>query len=218
MTDAHDDHVSDLRWDRLLAGELAKADEAAVLDHAHSCAACGARLAAITDEQRAFAQRPAFRLQRRPATIVPITRRRWQAAAAVALAAATVLLVVRLRPTDAPIERTKGRGPALILAAGNASALEPITTGDRIHPGDSLQAAYTSDRDGFGAVLSRDGSGHAMAYVPASGDAMVALPAGATRSFPARTVLDDIVGSEVVVIVWCQAPAPLAPLDRKSVV
>jgi hypothetical protein len=49
-----------------------------------------------------------------------------------------------------------------------------------------------------------------MAYV--GGDTMVALPAGTERSFPRSTVLDDVVGSELIAIVWCAAPQPLAPL------
>jgi hypothetical protein len=87
-----------------------------------------------------------------------------------------------------------------------------VSTGDRIRPGDYVQAAYTATRDGFGAVLSRDGSGKAMAYVPAGGAAMVALPAGVTASFPTSTVLDDVIGEEAVAVVWCQAARPLAPL------
>jgi hypothetical protein len=85
-------------------------------------------------------------------------------------------------------------------------------SGDRVKPGDSLQAAYTATRDGFGAVLARDGSGTATEYVPAEGDAMVALPQGTLRSFPGSTILDDVVGAQVVVIVWCDAARPIAPL------
>jgi hypothetical protein len=61
-------------------------------------------------------------------------------------------------------------------------------------------------------VLSRDGSGHVLTYVPSRGDAMVALPAGTSRSFPESTVLDATAGDEHLVVVWCDAARPLPPL------
>lgn len=200
-------HVSDLRWDRLLAGELADTDRAAVLAHADSCAACAARRAEITAGFEAFATiAPA--LPRRPPR-----RRITVALATVVVAAAAVLLVVRGAKPSANGERTKGgAGPQLMLATGARDRLAPAMSGDRVHPGDSLQAAYTATRAGFGAVLARDGSGAAAAYVPAQGDAMVALPAGTLRSFPGSTILDDVVGAQVVEILWCESPQRIAPL------
>ena len=38
------------------------------------------------------------------------------------------------------------------------------------------------------------------------------VPAGTLQSFPGSTILDDVVGAEVVVIVWCETARPLAPL------
>ncbi|MDQ3368497.1 MAG: DUF4384 domain-containing protein, partial [Myxococcota bacterium] len=106
----------------------------------------------------------------------------------------------------------KGGGPSLLVAAGPAGQLGVVTSGDRVQPGDSVQAGYTTTRDGFGAVLAKDGAGHVMAYVPSRGDALVALPAGTTRSFPESTVLDATLGEEQLVVVWCEAVRPLAPL------
>jgi hypothetical protein len=125
--------------------------------------------------------------------------------------AASVLFLVVRAPAEG--ERTKGGlGPKLMLAAGPTERIAPVATGDRVHPGDSLQAAYTATRDGFGAVLARDGSGAAAAYVPAKGDAMVALPPGTLRSYPGSTILDDVAGAQAVVVVWCEAAHPIAPL------
>ena len=199
-------HVSDLRWDRMLAGELAEVERAEVLAHAETCSACAARRTEITAGFDAFANVA-------PALPRPVPRRKLVAAiATVVVAAAVVMLVVR---TNAPTgsERTKGApGPKLMLAAGARARLAPVSSGDRVAPGDSLQAAYTATRDGFGAVLARDGSGATSAYVPARGDAMVALPAGTLKSFPGSTILDEVVGAQVVEIVWCDAARPLAPL------
>lgn len=75
-----------------------------------------------------------------------------------------------------------------------------------------MMSPRSVDRDGFGAVLALDGTGAANAYVPADGDAMVALPAGVDRTFPGSTVLDQVVGTERVVILWCPTSRPLAAL------
>jgi len=128
----------------------------------------------------------------------------------VVVAAAALLLVLRTPPAH---ERTKGGvGPKLMLAAGPRAQLAPVLSGDRVRPGDSLQAAYTSTRDGFGAVLARDGSGAASAYVPADASAMVPLPPGTLRSYPGSTILDEVTGAQVVVIMWCETAQPIAPL------
>jgi hypothetical protein len=199
-------HVSDLRWDRLLAGELAEVDRADALAHAETCSACAARRMEITAGFDAFANlAPALPRRARPLRFVA-------AFATVAIAAAAVILVVN-RPSNSGGERTKGgTGPKLMLAAGARARIAPVLSGDRVAPGDSVQAAYTATRDGFGAVIARDGSGAVSAYVPAQGDAMVALPRGTLRSFPGSTILDDVVGAQVVVIVWCEAAQPIAPL------
>jgi hypothetical protein len=205
------DHVSDLQWDRLLAGELSADAGDAARAHAAGCAACEARLRTLTAERDAFRLRPiAFPLAHAP-------RRRWRwwlAPLAPLVAAAAVLLVLRAREGEPgePGERPKGTGPVLVLAAGQPGALVPVGAGDLVRPGEYLQAGYTAARDGFGAVLSRDGAGSVMTYVPARGDAMVALPAGADRSFPQSTVLDDVVGAERIAIIWCEAAHPLEPL------
>ncbi|MBA3396425.1 MAG: hypothetical protein H0T89_27590 [Deltaproteobacteria bacterium] len=198
-------HVSDLRWDRLLAGELAGDAKAAVLAHADTCVACGSRLALLTRESEAFAMRPG---------LAPARSRRWWWAVAPALlaAAAVVVLVVPRGPKDEAGERAKGTGPSLIVMAGPAERLALVASGDRVHFGDSVQAGYTATRDGFGAVLGRDGSGRAMAHVPSRGDVMVALPAGTSRSFPESTVLDATPGAEQLVVLWCEAAHPLHPL------
>lgn len=142
------EHVSDLQWDRLLAGDAAPDAERAAYAHATACTACAARLRELTEERSAFRLRPMpirLAIQRRP-------RWRWALPLAPVLAAAIVLLVVRVRPGD-PGERAKGTSPVLLLAAGQPGALVPLGAGDAIRAGEHLQAVYTAARDGFGAVL-----------------------------------------------------------------
>jgi hypothetical protein len=220
-------HVSDLRWDRWLAGELSPDDTTKTLAHAESCVACGARMREITAGRDTFLLRPlevSFTRSR------PVRRARSTAFAGAAAIAVAVVVAIIVRRSPSPrdegegalkarahvasesSERFKGNGPNLLLAAGRAPDLVPVSTGDVVYPGDSLQAAYTSDRDGFGAVLALDGGGTANSYVPARGDLTVGLPAGVDRSFPESTVLDRVVGTERVVILWCQTAQPIAPL------
>jgi hypothetical protein len=215
------DHVSDLQWDRLLAGDLAGDAAEAARAHAAGCTACGARLRALVAERDAFRLRPvAFPLSR------PRRSWRWRwlpvLVPAAAVAAALIALWPRVRdprlvqrPADvaiAAVDRVKGRGEKLLLFAGRPGALSPVASGDVVHPGDYLQAGYTAAQDGFGAVLSLDGAGAATVYVPPDGDALVPLAAGRERSFPSSTILDATLGGERIAIVWCPAAYPLAPL------
>jgi hypothetical protein len=215
------EHVSDLQWDRLLAGELSAEAGAAAHAHAARCTACAGRLRALTAERDAFRLRPIAIPLSRP-------RRRWLPALIPVAAAAVVLIALRVRPDPSEegiTERSKGSvvsaGPAdslgvdraaLLLSAGQPDALMPVTTGDVVRPGDYLQAGYTAARSGFGAVLSRDGAGSVTAYAPTDGEKMVPLAPGRERSFPLSTILDATLGDERIAIVWCETAHPLAPL------
>jgi hypothetical protein len=207
----HEPHVSDLRWDQLLGGTLPPSDRDAAHAHAASCATCAARFRELSAQRVAFVLRPV------PGFVSP--RRTWRtswwwSAPLAALAAAAVLVVV-VRGQAEPGERTKGGDVKLLLASGHPDALVPVATRDAIHPSDYLQAGYTAKHDGFGAVLSLDGAGAANAYVPSRGDVMVALPAGTERSYPESTLLDAVVGKELVFVLWCETAHPVQPLVRE---
>ena len=201
-------HISDLAIDRLLAGELSAAARGELEAHTRECERCAARLAELTTDHEAFAQRPM------PIALGRAKRQRsriWLAAPIVAVAAAALLVLAWPRER-APSERVKSGETTLLLWAGTPGQLRPVATSDVIHSGEHLQASYTTKRDGVGAVLSIDGAGGAFTYVPAEGDAMVTLPAGRERPFPASTLLDDVTGRELVAIVWCEHAVPISPL------
>jgi hypothetical protein len=203
-------HVSDLRFDQLIAGDLDAVATTAMRAELAGCAQCTSRLAQLTRESQAFVARP----------LPPRRASRWWLVAPVVVAAAAAVVLVMMRLADERIERVddpggariKGSGPVLVVSVGRDVLVE-VASGDRIHPGDTVQAAYTAERAGYGAVLSRDGSGNALAYVPPAGDVMIALPAGKAMPFPFSTQLDDVVGDEVLVVIWCEGgPLGLAPL------
>ncbi len=202
------DHISDLRWDQLLAGELAAELTTEAEAHAKDCTQCKARLAELTAEREAFRFRgPLVQPKRSLRWTMPI--------AGVLAAAAVMMLVLQFRgggEDELVYEGTKGGKIDLMLFAGKPDQLTALDVEDKLFAGDLLQAGYSSPADGYGAVLSLDGEGVASSYVPAVGDTMVLLPAGERRSFPASTQLDDVLGSERIAVVWCHRARPLAPL------
>ncbi len=202
------DHISDLRWDQLLAGEAELSGEAEA--HAKDCSQCKARRAELTAELEAFR----FRVTP-PALAKPKRSLRWTMPIAGGLAVAAVMMMVltpRGGEEELVYEGTKGGTIELMLFAGKPDQLTALDVEDKLFTGDVLQAGYSSPADGYGAVLSLDGAGVASSYVPAVGDSMVLLPAGERRSFPASTQLDDVLGSERIAVVWCHRARPLAPL------
>ncbi len=200
------EHVSDLRWDRLLAGELRDDQATEVRAHAASCERCGGRLKELTAGRDAFTVRPQV------IAFAPRRKRGLWAGVAGALAAAAAVAIVVTRPKPDDGERIKGSGFDLELVVLRGSETVPVSSRDVVFEGDLIQAAYSSTRDGFGAVIARDGADGVFSYVPSSGDQMLALPAGERRSFPQSTTLDTVLGSERVFVVWCEQPQPIAPL------
>lgn len=115
------EHVSDLQWDRLLAGELTAEAGAAAHTHAARCTACAARLRELTAERDAFRVRPIAISLSRP-------RRRWLPALIPAAAAAAVLIALNVRPGPSHsvtviAAPTKGRDPAATPAWSSDGSL-----------------------------------------------------------------------------------------------
>ncbi len=200
------DHVSDLRWDRLLAAELPEDQATEARAHAASCERCGGRLAELTAGRDAFTVRPQV------IALAPRRKRGAWIGVAGAVAAAAAIVIVVTRPRGPDGERTKGDGsPDLQLEAVRGANHHPVSSRDVVFPGDVLQAGYSSERDGYGAVLARDGAEGVFAYVPSTGDQMLALPAG-EHPFPQSTTLDAVIGNERVFVVWCEQPRAIGPL------
>jgi anti-sigma factor RsiW len=198
------DHISELRWDQLLAGELSAEARADAEAHAKTCDACQARFDEISKQREAYR----FRLPKKRSLkwTMPIA-----GALAVAAAAMLVLKFTGQEPDESVVgESTKGGKVEVMLFSGQPDKLVEVS--EQIFAGDVLQAGYTSPVDGYGAVLSLDGAGNANTYVPAVGNAMVLLPAGERRSFPASTQLDDVLGTERIAVIWCHRVLPLEPL------
>jgi hypothetical protein len=195
------EHVSDLTWDRLHAGNLTPALVDQVREHVAGCPRCAARGAALHAAHRRFVDAPP------PLRAPPV--RAWRLmvpAFAVAAAALAFVLVGEEREAT----RMKG-GFAVTVFAGRGGDAVPLGAGDAIFPGDRLQLSYSAPRNGHLAVLAIDGAEHVEAYFPSSATTWPAA-AGDRIALPTSTELDDVRGEERLWIVFCDRPQPLAPL------
>ncbi|XXY52105.1 zf-HC2 domain-containing protein [Sorangium sp. So ce269] len=228
---------SDLRLDRLLAGELAPAEEQATRAHLDGCGRCAARFAALDAGRAAFlADPPPLRLPAPPRAAAPAVRRprAWALVPAVtaALGAAAVLaLVLRTRPPAgstgdagptggdrgarvpqaAQGTRTKGGDGRIGFYVARGEGAVPGGPGEVVHPGDRLQFTYSAAEAGYFALLSVDGARKASVYFPA-GAAAAPIQAGEEVPLPSSVVLDETLGAETLHGLFCSAPVDLEPI------
>jgi hypothetical protein len=201
-------HVSDLTWDRLNAGDLAPALVEQARRHAAGCASCRARGAALlVTHERFVASPPPLRAA---------SRRTWRAVLPALAIAAAAVAVLQLRagqphPGIDPRERIKG-GFAVTAFAGRNGDAVPLGTGDPIFPGDRLQLSYSAPRAGYLVVLAIDGAGQVNVYFPGGATATWPAAAGYRRALPASIELDGVLGDERLWIALCEQPHAVAPL------
>jgi hypothetical protein len=185
-------HVSELSIDQLVAGELHRADEAAIRDHAGECTRCGALLADAVAAKHEFA-----RVRPRLAVVRWYQRRPAQALAATCALAAGLALALWPRPE--PGVRTKGTA---ILGGfvAHGDAVRRAGPRERVAAGDRVELYTTTDAPAWFAAVGADGT----IYV-----APVLVPAGREHVLPMSIALD---GSETVTGVFCPGPFdPAAP-------
>jgi hypothetical protein len=189
--------LSSLRCDQWLNGEIHD-DE--VTAHLASCPRCAARLAAHRRERATFAV---------PLPRVPRERGRTLWLAMAAAAALVVWFVVSPRDPERG-EREKGK-PSIGFYVKHRDAIRRGGGGERVFPGDALDFTASTPRPAYLAIISVDGAGTANAYYP-DGAAAAFLPAGREQLLPLGVRLDDVLGTERLVGVFCAAPMPVASL------
>ncbi|MGK3992104.1 zf-HC2 domain-containing protein [Sorangium sp. So ce1024] len=226
---------SDLRIDRLLAGELAPAEEQATRAHLDGCARCAGRFAALEAGRAAFlADPPPLRLPAAPRATAPAVRRsRARAlfpAVTAALGAAAALAAVLfsnrspappvaprdddrgvgLTPAE-PATRIKGSGGRIGFYVARGDVVSQGGPGEVVHPDDRLQFTYSTADAGYFALLSVDGARKASVYFPA-GDVAAPIQPGQDVPLPNSVVLDGTLGAEILYGLFCDAPVALEPL------
>jgi hypothetical protein len=194
--------LSHLQCDQLLNGELP--DRHDLHDHAATCARCAARLAAHRQERAAFdVARPVLRRR----------RSRWPAVGAAAAAAAVVAVwLVAAREPAAPATRAKGK-PAIGFYVKHGDAVRLGGADEILYPRDAINFTASTEAPAFLAIISVDGAGQVSVYYP---DRPTAAPVAVGRDqlLPRSVVLDDVVGRERLVAVFCAQSIAVAALAQ----
>lgn len=203
--------VSDYAFDRWLACQVAADQRRAIEQHVASCARCAGRQARLLGEREAWRARlvpAALGANQKPKRVALPA-----AAAALALAAAG-MLIVRSGPVM-PEDGVRSKGPQSIgFYVKHGDAVRRGAHGEVVEPGDALRFLYTSEEDGFIAVLSVDAARRGAIYYPNEEANAVAIAAGHDVPLPLSTVLDDVAGPEQIFGVFCASPVELEPLRR----
>lgn len=195
--------LSALQLDRFRMGELSEAAAEEVRAHVAGCAQCTSELQHLAVEAPLPPMRvvPLFAARKRP-----VWRR--VAAAGAGVAAAASLIFV-LRPSGS--ERTKGAAASLGMYVQHAGEVRRAGPGESVAAGDALRFAVTTPAAAYVAVLSVDPRGHGSVYFPLGARAEL-VPAGRDEPLPISTQLDESVGEERIVGLFCSAPVELEPI------
>jgi hypothetical protein len=188
--------LSRLHCDQLLNGELDDRDD--LKRHPASCQRCTALLAAHRRERAAFA--------------VPRARaaRRWPIGLAAVAAAFGVWLFASRDPHEGAQTRDKGK-PALAFYVKHGDVVRAGAPGEVVYPNDAINFTVSTNQPAFVAIISVDGAGKLSAYYP-DGPAATAIPGGRDQVLPRSVLLDDTLGLERVVGVFCDRSIAVAEL------
>jgi len=201
------DCLSDLRIDRLVAGDLEARARAQAGDHFAICAACASRVAAFQAARDATP--PDLETIRRVAAASPPRRLRrgWWPSLGLTLAAGTAAVVIAVRPPATPTETTRIKGGARVgffVKHGDA-VRRGRPSGEPVNPGDLVRFVVSTPRPAHLAIVGLDASGAASVYFPPAGVADT-VAAGTDVELPRATLLDDTLGPELVGAFFCERP------------
>jgi hypothetical protein len=208
--------VSDLQLDARFTGEL-EPEVAAQMDaHLEGCERCRVRMARLERARSAFlAPGPVFERPgpRRPSPSgLRRLRPRWlmPLSAGAALAAALALAFLPPRESGEPALRSKG-GERIGLFIKRGALVRRGASGAHVQPGDQLRFTYSTDVDRYLAIVSIDGAGKRSLYFP-DGARAARVERADDQPLSSSIVLDDVLGRERVIALFCARPIELAPL------
>lgn len=194
--------LSDLLLDRMLAGErLHRSERMHAEAHLRSCSACAQRKEALEGDARAFDV--PFRLP------LPQPRRSfaWGLRLGFATAATAALFLVVRTDVPAPEVRSKGGGTLALIARSPDGTIERVLPGDSLAPGDAIRFEVRTSEPAVVAVLGIDAAGAVTPYVEE-----VAVDAGGPQVLPGAILLDETLGPERLVALFCSEPLGRAGL------
>ena len=211
--------LSDLRIDRMLAGDLDVDADGRAREHVAGCSACAARVAAFEAARAAVppdVERELEALRRLAAAPAapaarPTWRRRWLwPPLGVALAVGVAGLVVAVRSPAPDSTRTKGAA-RLGFFVKHGDAVRRGVAGEQVNPGDLVRFVVSTPRAAHLAIVSLDARAAASVYFPPPG-AADGVAAGTDVELPRATLLDDILGPETVAAFFCERSVDLGAL------
>lgn len=212
--------LSDLRLDAWLARDLQGEEARALRRHLAECARCRRREALLARERAEFERtQPGLPSWLEPSVGANESRRgsAWLVASACAAAAALLVFVgVRgadlVRP-DVPLGlRVKGTD-SVSFYVKRGDEVRRGASRESVRAGDRLRFAYTSAGPRYLAILSLDGARHASVYYPAAAHA-ARVDAGNDVLLPSAIELDEVLGEERIVALFCAQPLELEPVRR----
>lgn len=196
--------LSDLLLDRWIAGERLAPDERAHAEaHIAACAACARRREELVREAREFdlplhLPRPAPRWRFR----FPLALRVGFAAACAAFA-----MLLFLPPAEEPGIRTKGAASLSVIARSRDGTVERVLPGDALAPGDAIRFEVRTSEPAILAILGIDAAGVVTPYVEEA-----AAEPGEPQLLPGSILLDETLGPERIVALFCDEPMGRARL------
>jgi hypothetical protein len=215
--------LSELRLDRLLAGELDPAARADCERHLTGCPRCTSRRAAREEERRLFRATapPLFGPSGAAAAAAAAARgpRRWLWLGTGAFAAAAVAVLLLLGHPPRPASETvTAKGVRLLRFYVRDAASGAVREGapaEVVHPGDGLRFRFevATLSGGYVALLGRDAAGRAAVYFPERGTTTALLPGTSDGLIPYSIELDQTLGPETIHALSCRGALPLGPLQ-----
>ncbi len=138
-------------------------------------------------------------------------KRRWRFWLPLAAVATVALGVFVLREPPEDDSTVKGSLVFSAFRQRENAAAEALASGAIVKPGDRIRFSVRAPTDGFVAVLSRDGAGHASVYYPFS--ASQAAPHGPKDPLlPGAIMLDEALGTERLWALFSARAFELGPL------
>jgi hypothetical protein len=216
-------HVSALAMERWVAGELELPDVRTATEHVVECGACRERYERLMVEDARFIASPQL-ASRVDSIVVAALRearartRRRTAGALMACATLAVAFVVmshheRSRADEpASAARRKGGTSMAIVLQDARGRVATLADGDLARPGDAIRFQVTTGAAADLVVLAFDRRQVSVyAPQPGAGEA-VRLEPGRVVTLDGSIVLDDTLGPERVVAVFCAHPRALDEL------
>jgi hypothetical protein len=208
--------ITDLKFDAWFAGELSVEAVGEAQAHIAACSRCQQRQAMLSAEREAFIA--ASHHTRLPWRTIPMKRKYWAVAGALATAAISAAAVVALyvRPQATEIEqpvRLKGAAHIgfFVQRGDKSERAMPLYT---VHPKDRVRFVYTSLRPAYLAIYGLDAHGKASVYFPA-GQRAERVSAGSDVVLGSAVELDEVLGTEKVFALFCEAEFQVAdPKNR----